>query len=102
MLAVLLCPTGCWSDAESDDPLLDLGNVETEGVSRHTARSWIRSGRLEAHQVERGRFVFRRSALRRALEASPVRPRQKHAAVPADLDAWERAADTTLRLVRPR
>jgi hypothetical protein len=80
-----------------DDALLDLGSVEAEGVSRHTARSWIRSGRLEAHQAERGRFVFRRSALLRALESSPVRQREK--AAPTDLDAWEHEANAALRLV---
>jgi hypothetical protein len=80
------------------DPLLDLGSVESEGVSPHTARSWIRSGRLKAHQAERGRFVFRRSALLRALEASPVRRRVERA-TPSDLDAWETEANVELRLV---
>jgi hypothetical protein len=82
----------------ADDPLLDLGSVEAQGVSPHTARSWIRSGRLTAHQAERGRFVFRRSALLRALEASPVQRRERQSE-PSDLDAWEREADATLRLV---
>lgn len=81
-----------------DDRLLDLGSVEAEGVSPHTARSWIRSGRLTAHQAERGRFVFRRSALLRALEASPVKSRNVKTG-PADLDAWEAEADRSLRLV---
>jgi hypothetical protein len=81
---------------DGSDPLLDLESVEAEGLSPHTARTWIKSGRLEAYQAERGRFVFRRSALMKAIEASPVMPRERKAKPPADLAAWEAEADRAI------
>jgi hypothetical protein len=83
-------------DGEADDPLLDCESCETEGISGNTARTWIKSGRLVASRAERGRYVFRRSALRAAIESSPAQPRPRKVAPASDLDAWERDADKTL------
>ncbi len=97
---------------ETTEALLDLASLEEEDpaapgkkrrkknapVSASTARSWIRSGRLKAHQAERGRFVFTEGALRAAIEAAPVQRREpvtKH----ASLDDWEHDANKSLRLV---
>ena len=87
------------SSAEStgvaDDPILDLQDAPREGVPTATARSWIQRGRLAASTAERGRYVFRRSALRAAMEAEPVVPRTRAEPV-NDLEAWEREADKVI------
>lgn len=85
-------------DTNCDDPLRDLADVkvETDGVTAHTARTWIRSGRLEAHQAERGRYVFRQSALRKAIEQAPAPLRPPRLRAVNDLSDWESETDTEI------
>jgi len=86
------------SQGDASDPLYDLSESR-EGVSPSTLRSWIRSKRLKASQVERGRYVFRASDLRAAIEAAPVQRREPAPQPSTTLDAWEAQADRSLRIV---
>ncbi|HTQ05334.1 MAG TPA: helix-turn-helix domain-containing protein [Polyangiaceae bacterium] len=85
-------------EGDTSDPLYDLSEPR-EGVSPSTLRSWIRSRRLKASQVERGRYVFRASDLRAAIEAAPVQRRERIETAATSMDSWEAQADKSLRLV---
>lgn len=83
------------------DPWFGLDSPEVEAtIGANTARSWIKSGRLQSCTAERGRYIFRRSWLDAAIEAAPVRPRKASQPAPSDLSAWEEQADSTLKALQ--
>lgn len=86
------------NDADESDCWLGLDSPKVEAtIGSNTARSWIKSGRLQSCTAERGRYIFRQSWLDAAIEAAPVQPRPRKAAPASDLDAWEREAEQQLR-----
>jgi hypothetical protein len=75
--------------AVGDDPILDLKTLAAEfRQSEWTLRRWALDGRIAATRGARGKLLVHRSAVRAALEATPVVPRRKasNETAPADED----------------
>lgn len=88
-------------DGDAGDPWLDLESPDVVStIGANTARSWVKSGRLKSSTAERGRYIFRKSWLDAAIEASPVQPRTRKAKPAADLDAWEAEQERELRVLQ--
>lgn len=86
------------NDADETDCWLGLDSPKVEEtIGSNTARSWIKSGRLQSCTAERGRYIFRESWLDAAIEASPVQPKPRKAAPPIHLATWEAEAERALR-----